>query len=262
MLIFTDLDGTLIDHDSYSWEAAKEAIGRLKSKGIPIIPCTSKTRAEIEFYRGKIGLGTPFISENGGGIFIPKGYLGEDIECDKETGEYQVIELGIPYEEIRAKIDELRDFGDLCGFGDMSFEEVAEDTGLCLEQARLAKEREYDEAFVFSGDEEGLVREIERLGLNWTKGGRYWHIMGDNNKGKAVEILIATYAEESGRAPKTVAFGDSLNDLPMLKAVDSAILVQKKNGSYDPRVDFEGLIKAEKPGPEGWNDEILKIINR
>ena len=86
-----------------------------------------------------------------------------------------------------------------------------------------------------------------------------WHVMGANDKGEAVRILTELFKTEN-RKLRTVGLGDSLNDLPMLKAVDIPIVVQKKNGSYDPRVKVKGLRKAKKPGPEGWNEEVLKLL--
>jgi mannosyl-3-phosphoglycerate phosphatase len=253
-LVFTDLDGTLIDHNTYSWKDAEPAINKLKVAKIPIIPCTSKTRTEIDFYRKKIGLGDPLISENGGAIFVPKGYFDSEYDYDKELDDYNVIELGRPYGDIRGTLDEMRSFGNIVGFGDMSVEEVAKDTGLSLEEAKMAKEREYDEAFRFNGDEEGLKRAIEKAGLSWTRGGRYWHIMGDNDKGKAVGILSKLYGN-----CKTIGLGDSLNDLPMLKAVDTPIVVRKPDNSYDKGIDLPDLIKAGGIGPVGWNKAILGL---
>ncbi len=259
-LVFTDLDGTLIDHDTYSWKPAEGAIRLLKGRCVPIVPCTSKTRAEIEFYRKRIGLEDPFISENGGAIFIPRDYFDFELDYDREEGKHRVIELGTPYREIRCALDEMRSFGDIVGFGDMSAEEVARDTGLSLEEARMAKQREYDEAFKFSGDEGGLKKAIEKAGLNWTKGGRYWHIMGDNDKGKAVKILSELYSRTEDCILRTVGLGDSLNDLPMLEAVEIPILVQKKDGSYDSRVDVPGLIRAGAPGPRGWAQAVRSLF--
>jgi mannosyl-3-phosphoglycerate phosphatase len=258
ILVFTDLDGTLIDHDTYSWKEAEPAIRKLQELEIPIIPCTSKTRSEIEFYRKQIGLSDPFVSENGGAIFMPIGYF-EGFDNSKIIDGYIVEELGTTYAKIRELIKDFRSYGKLSGFGDWSAEEVAKDTGLSLEEAKMAKKREYDEAFVFEGDEEGLKEAIKNASLNWTKGGRYWHIMGDNDKGKAVNIL-SNYYKRSNPDLKTVGLGDSLNDLPMLQAVDIPILVQKKDGSYDTRVNVNGLIKAKKIGPAGWNEEILRLL--
>jgi len=263
LLVFTDLDGTLIDHDTYSWEGAKQAVGKLKDLEIPIIPCTSKTRAEIEIHRLKIGLKDPFVSENGGGIFVPPDYFDFSFDFTKKTGDYYVIEFGADYKELRDTLSEIRREvrGKLIGFGDMSAKEVAEDTGLELGDALLAKTREYDEAFIFEGDEEKLKKSIESRGFNWTKGGRYWHVMGDNDKGKAVEVLRKLFLKKY-KSVKTIGIGDSLNDLPMLRAVDIPILVQKKDGSYDNKIDIPNLVRADGIGPVGWNRTILNLLSK
>ena len=60
-IVFTDMDGTLLDHDTYSYEQAKDALLMLKEKNIPLIVCTSKTRAEIVDFRKKIGITSEFL---------------------------------------------------------------------------------------------------------------------------------------------------------------------------------------------------------
>jgi HAD superfamily hydrolase (TIGR01484 family) len=80
LIIFTDLDGTLLDYSTYSFEPALPALQLLKERDIPFIICSSKTKKEIEYYRKKIGNNHPFISENGGGIFIPKGYFMFEVQ--------------------------------------------------------------------------------------------------------------------------------------------------------------------------------------
>ena len=74
-LVFTDMDGTLLDHHTYSFEAAKPALTALEKKDIPVIPTTSKTFAELQPLRESIGLDGPFIIENGAAIFIPHGFF-------------------------------------------------------------------------------------------------------------------------------------------------------------------------------------------
>ena len=73
-VIFTDLDGTLLDHHTYSYDAARPALERLRKSEIPLIMVSSKTRIEIEVLRTEIGNREPFIPENGGAIFIPDDY--------------------------------------------------------------------------------------------------------------------------------------------------------------------------------------------
>ena len=69
IIVFTDLDGTLLHPRTYSFEAAMPALKLIKEKDVPLILCSSKTRAEIEVYRKKLDNQHPFVSENGGGIF-------------------------------------------------------------------------------------------------------------------------------------------------------------------------------------------------
>jgi len=264
-VVFTDLDGTLIDHNTYSYEAAKPAIEMLKERDIPLIFCTSKTRAEIEVYVRELESSHPFISENGGAIFIPKDYFSVDYPVSKTEGNYNVIELGTSYNTLRHVLTDIRSHEkmDIIGFGDMDDRGVSEDTGLDIESARLAKMREYDEAFKLNGDEETadrLKKHIKSEGLNYTRGGRYWHILGDNDKGKAVSILTELYRKEYGDV-KTIGLGDSLNDLPMLKAVHVPVLVQKQNGKHDPKIDYPGIRRVEGIGPVGWNMAIQEIVS-
>jgi mannosyl-3-phosphoglycerate phosphatase len=264
-VVFTDLDGTLIDHNTYSYKAAKPAIERLKEKDIPLIFCTSKTRAEIEVYVRELKSSHPFISENGGAIFIPKDYFSVDYPVSKTVGNYNVIELGTSYNTLRHVLTDIRSHEkmDIIGFGDMDDKGVSKDTGLDIESSRLAKMREYDEAFKLNGDEETAERLKEYIkseGLNYTRGGRYWHIMGDNDKGKAVNILTGLYKKEYGDV-KTIGLGDSLNDFPMLKAVDIPVLVQKQDGKHDPKIEDSEIRRVEGIGPIGWNMAVQEIVS-
>lgn len=72
LVIFTDLDGSLLNHEDYSFTAARPSIERIKTAGIPLIITTSKTRLEVERLQQEMGIREPFIVENGGGIFFPR----------------------------------------------------------------------------------------------------------------------------------------------------------------------------------------------
>ena len=265
LLIFTDLDGTLLDHETYSFEPALPAIELLKEKRIPLIICTSKTRAEIEEIRSQLQNIHPFISENGGAIFIPKGYFSFSFSFDKEEPDYFIIELGTPYPKLREVLKRMRRLllTKIKGFGDLSSEEIAHLCGFSVAQAELAKQREYDEPFFLEDEtaEDTIYKMAAHSHLQITRGGRFYHLIGNNSKGKAVVLLKDIYKKKS-RQLKTIALGDSLNDLPMLKAVDYPVLVQKVDGSYDPQVKLKNLIKASGSGPSGWQEAIYKLVNR
>jgi mannosyl-3-phosphoglycerate phosphatase len=263
-LVFTDLDGTLLDYRSYSFEAATPALQFISSKNIPLIICTSKTRAEIELYRRLLANHAPFVSENGGGIFIPDSYFSYDFDYDKEVDGYIVIEPGTPHKILIELLNSIKkDTGvNLKGISDMTIDELSEVSGLNKEQAGLARKREYDEPFIIYGDEgdkERVKEEITRRGFRHTEGGIFQHIMGENDKGKAVRVLIDLFRIKLSE-PKTIGIGDSLNDLPMLEAVDIPILVQKPGGGYDSRIKLDNLVFAQGIGPEGWNRAVLNLL--
>jgi mannosyl-3-phosphoglycerate phosphatase len=259
-VIFTDLDGTLLHPKTYSFEEATSALAMIREKNIPLVFCSSKTRAEIEVYRKRLINIHPFISENGGGIYLPVGYFPFHKSGDRRNG-YELIALGMPYEEIRKRFIALRDRLGIAvrGFGDMSIEEVAALTGLTGEESRLAKQRDFEEPFVFPHKpDERFLREIEGEGLRWTQG-RFFHLMGDHHKGRAVNTLKRLYEQKDGPVT-TIGIGDSLNDLPFLLAVDRPVLVKKESGTHDARIDIPGLVRTKGIGPAGWNEAVLELV--
>jgi len=259
-VIFTDLDGTLLDEASYSYEEALPALEQISTSGTPLILCSSKTRAELENYRTQFDNSHPFISENGGGIFIPHGYFSVPFKAEDAKG-YQLIRLGMPYAEIRQKFVRLREKlnAKVRGFADMTVAEIAILTGLTESEAMLARQRDFDEAFIFEGDpDERFFQGIEEAGLNWTQG-RIFHIMGNHDKGRAVDILMTLYRKQFGSLT-SIALGDSLNDLPMLRAVDKPVLVRHRDGSYDNRITIIDLVHTQLPGPSGWNEAVQQLL--
>ena len=77
------------------------------------------------------------------------------------------------------------------GFGDLTAKEIAKITNMTYEDACSSKKREFDEPFVLDGNEEekeAFLIAIKEKGYNWTEG-RFLHILGNHDKGKAANIL-------------------------------------------------------------------------
>ncbi|MDP4029012.1 MAG: HAD-IIB family hydrolase [Gallionella sp.] len=265
-IIISDLDGTLLDSANYSYAAALPSLGMIRARDVPLILCSSKTRAEIEVIRRQLHNNHPFVTENGGGIFVPHGYFSglpdaPDMPDTVESGGYRLVALGTPYAEIRKRFVRLREqLGiKVRGFADMTAEEIAALTGLSRDDAVLAGQRDFDEPFVFEGaPDERFLQAIEADGLNWTQG-RIFHIMGRHDKGRAVSLLKSLYEKQFG-AVVSIGLGDSLNDLQMLQAVDRPVLVRHEDGSHDARIAIVGLLKTQLPGPTGWNETVLQLL--
>ncbi|MHB1290691.1 MAG: HAD-IIB family hydrolase [Sulfuricella sp.] len=257
-ILFSDLDGTLLDAVRYSFNDALPALSLIQAHGVPLVLCSSKTRAEIMACRQRMHNFHPFITENGGGIFIPQGYFSAPV--DSVDG-YQRITLGTPYAEIRRHFVALRERlgASVRGFADMTAGEVAKLTGLSCDDAILSKQRDFDEPFIFDGAPDArFLQAIEDAGLHWTQG-RVFHIMGKHDKGLAVKTLKALYEREYGEI-FSIGLGDSLNDLPLLQAVDRPVLIRHEDGSFDSRIAIAGLMKTQSPGPQGWNEAVLQLL--
>lgn len=265
LVVFTDLDGTLLDRATYSYAAAMPALELLRRKNVPIVFCSAKTMAEQEVYRKELGICDPFIVENGGAIFVPHGYFPFDFNYDRTISSYSVIELGIPYHEVRAILARIRaEIGiDFKGFGDMSPEEVAKETGLDLDMARRAKEREYDETLKLEGSRETINRvlnAIKKEGLNYSHGGTFCDVMRGNDKGRAATILIELFRRKLDKI-QTIGLGDSLNDQPLLSTVDIPVLVKKPEGQWE-ELDLPRLRRVQGVGPVGWRQAMEEFIEQ
>ena len=268
LVIVSDLDGTLLDGRTYSWTPAREALQLLARQNIPLVLVSSKTRTELEPLRLQLDHHAPFIVENGGAVFVPKGLFPFPLDSTVLRGSYQVLETGAPYARLRTALKEIEQLVGcpLKGFGDMTVEELMQCTGLSRTEAILAKQREYDEPFVLdpgSGRAEDVRCLAEQRGLTVTRGGRFYHLMGSANKGRACRSVIDWYrrALPPNSPPlQTVGLGDSLNDLPMLAAVDHPILLPHPDGSHDPEIRIP-VMRTREGGPVGWNAAVLEVVS-
>jgi len=263
LLIFTDLDGTLLDHHSYSFKGAEEALMRLHRLVIPIVLTSSKTRAEIQSLQEKLKLCEAFIVENGGGIFLPAGHPMQDNKNFQQLGEYRGRRFGKPYTYIREIFAKFQAAYKLKGFGDMTVDEIGELTGLGPDEASQARQRDFSEPFLFMGEPrpQELKEELAEHGLTVTRGGRFYHLMSaGQDKGLAVAETARLFQADCHGKIVTVGLGDAENDFAMLKVVDIPVLVPKPDGKY-ANLKLPGMRKAPYPGSRGWGAAMTKILD-
>jgi len=274
IVIFTDLDGTLIQHEDYSFAPVKPLLRKLQSKRIPVVLASSKTRTEIEYYRREMKLTDPFIVENGGAIVIPRGYfepqfLRRHLAHLQNRGSYACVQLGRPYEELIKVFDEIRAESGvpIVGFHQMDLHEIVQHTGLDRRQARLAARREYDEPFLIPGNPSaGTVRTVKSLatkrGCRVVKGGRFYHLTGKATKGQAVRALMQIY-RVSHQIQVFIGLGDSENDLSLLDAVNVPILMAKPDGTFDATILRRiPSVKRALAGPAGWLQIVSALLRQ
>lgn len=263
MIIFTDLDGTLLNHHDYAFSAAAPALERIKQRRIPLVIVTSKTRREVEPLRDAIGMNEPFIVENGGGVFFSTGYRGLHIKNALKTEYYDLLTLGLPYAQIRRVFEKVRQEFDAKGFGDMTATEIAMLTNLSKAQAVRAKDREFTEPFTLGPgqDVEGIAALAAKSGMAVTKGGRFYHLIGkDQDKGRAVCMVRDIFQQHTGAKLIAVGLGDSENDRSFLEQVDIPVLIPHPERGYLD-MDRPGLLRAKTPGSRGWNDVMEGLLD-
>jgi mannosyl-3-phosphoglycerate phosphatase len=255
----------LLSHDSYSWEGARPAIEELRRRRIPLVFCTSKTRAEVKPLRKAIGNNDPFIVENGGVVIVP---AEKSPRPAPPKGRARTLLLGQPYNQVVAALRKIARKNGIRvrGFRQMTNKEVAERTGLPLKQAALARQRETGEPFLFEDATQREIRSFTRiaheLGYTIQRGGRFWHFSAGCDKGIALSAVVSYYRMAWRTEIRTIALGNSANDLPMLQLVQWPILMPLPDGSYDAEVTkaLPRIERSPEPAPEGWGHAVLHAV--
>ncbi|WP_323020137.1 HAD-IIB family hydrolase [Pararhodobacter sp.] len=241
LIVFTDLDGTLLDHQTYDAQPARPMLERLAARDVPVILASSKTAAEIAVWQHDLGLTRwPAIVENGAA-------LAEGAFDDSA------------YRRIRAELARLS--APFRGFGDMTLAEVAALTGLTPEAAALAQTRAHSEPGLWQGTEAALPAFLDTLktrGITARRGGRFLTLsFGGTKAGRMTELATRFGADTA------IALGDAPNDAEMLAAADWAVIVRNDHGpGVAPLPDETGVIRTRAPGPEGWREGMAAVLDR
>ncbi len=263
IVIFSDLDGTLLDAD-YSWRAARPALALCRRLGVKVVLVSSKTRAEMEPLHRRLDLRTPLVSENGCGVFFPAGLPKPSVPYRRVDAWWRVG-LGRPYREVVHDFRRLRHIlgWQILGFSDLNANGIAALTGLAPAAARRAARREFDEPFTIVGppgaDLGRMEREAKAMGLVLRRGGSFHHLHSGPGKGAAVEMVVS-WLRGLGPVRRTVAMGDAPNDFDMLAAADLPVLIG--SGRRYPGLSLPGLRRTALEGPAGWNQAVLEILGQ
>ncbi len=252
LIVFSDLDGTLLDHETYSFDAAKPALQALRDHNCHLVLASSKTAAEIDEIREQTGFAhCPAIVENGAGRLEP----GQSAQSLSDGA----------YHEIRTVLDQvprsLRQHFE--GFGDLTAAQVAELTGLSVPASERAKTRCFSEPGRWLGPPEALKDFLEHLAerdLTARQGGRFLTFSFGATKADQMFKIASRFAP----AP-ILALGDAPNDIEMLEAAHYAVIIKNEGGTGIPKLQHEPanhIHRTEAAGPTGWNSAVLSLMDR
>lgn len=251
LLVFTDLDGTLLSHSDYRWDAARPALERIARIGAGVVLASSKTGPELTSLRSDMGLEQwPAIVENGAGLLEP--HAGT------------VAEASV-YAQLRA--DTMKISANLRsrfqGFGDMDLAQIREITGLPQADAQRSKQRAFSEPGVWSGTAAEKVEFLKQLaehGISGREGGRFLTLSFGQTKADQMARITARLAPRH-----TIALGDAPNDVEMLETADFGVIIANQHRSPLPSLSGElagRIIRTTLASPEGWNDAMLAHLDQ
>lgn len=274
LVIFTDLDGTLLDYDGYAWQRAGGSLQHVRTRRIPLVFCSSKTLQEQMSYQHEMELEEPMVVESGGAVAVPRGYFPDEVVegvaaeegADlRGVGDRRILALARGIDDLRRALDEVRDETGLPvrGFTEVSLAELMERTGLPEAHALRARSREYSETVhLDAGPEawEELSSALEERGFGLHGSGPLATVVdAATDKGRGVRVVTLLFRRSGGEELETVALGDGLTDEPMFRAVDRGFLVERPGGGW-AEIDLPGVERVAGVGPHGWEPVVRRLL--
>jgi len=265
IIISTDLDGTLLDNFNYSFVSIYPFYDAINENSILIFN-TSKTFKEICEVDKSLVANSPSIVENGSAIFIPLKLKLEISSTFKLLDKYKVIILGIELDEIEKLLMEpsVSHYLKNCNFlNNMTIDEICKVTGLLPNIASKSRKRDFSKSFLWNGsisDFKKFELTLKNLNLRILKGGRFYHIIGSSNKGKALRLILEIYKKNFPyESFITIALGNSENDNSMLKVTDFAGVVRSSADFILNLKRKKNVFYSNSLAPLGWKNVLLKM---
>lgn len=255
LIIFTDLDGCLLNKHDYDWSPAARVLNTLRDRKIPVVMNSSKTVAEMRQLATELGLSdATFVSENG-------SVIRWGVEVNPQAGEIEIVAAS--HAQILRVLADLKSRFRFRSFADLGLSGLVDTTQLSEEKATLAMQRQGTEPLLWDDtDDERSVFEqlLSDQQLSLTKGGRFWHVAGQTSKGIAMRMVADRFAGSVGKTT-VAAIGDSPIDQSMLDMADVPIGISTPSG-LGVTVDPARGIVARSQGSAGWAEAVTELLKR
>jgi len=265
LIIFTDLDGSLLDSESYSASPADTLFGLLDSHGIPVIFNSSKTFPEMIKIRRLTDNHQPFVVENGSAVYVPLDHEIAVAEGLESVDGYRRYVLGQERQQIQSFLRSMQAEFRFRPLTEMSAAECIEVTGLTRADVLMAQTREFSEPLLWHDNEDALntlATKTAAAGFHLVIGGRFVHLMGSTDKNLAQCWLVNQMRLIHGKDFKVMALGDSENDAQMLADADYPVLIRSDKHRFPEIKTKASLYRTTRIGPSGWHEAVRRIFSQ
>lgn len=219
--IVTDMDGTLLNPQRVITDYTLDVLNACRQKGIRLIPASGRTRASMRPHVERLNTGMPYIGGNGSEIVSPDHQLIEQLTLDIPLAKELCARLAGEGFHVQVYGDDAFYYAKECE----ASERYKRSSGMRGEEVGdLARFLSFRTPKILSIGDPALVEKVMPV-MTAAYEGRATFTMSEINfleaepigatKGEALRRLAAMRGDILPE--RTVAFGDSLNDLSLLQ---------------------------------------------
>jgi HAD superfamily hydrolase (TIGR01484 family) len=253
-LLFSDVDGTLLDRQGRFAMTAQELAPHLRT--LQIVLASSRTVRELADVQRALGITGPVVAENGAVIGLPWD-ANDTAPASRTVIDGRAWSL-IGSDETATSLQAL-------------VREAARAVGVSyVDQVDVEPmvDRRRSVALRAAGDGDDqlatllpLLQALRGRGLTVASGGAWWLVTRDADKGRGALQLLERLRQTDARVRDQLlviaAVGDGDNDVPLLQVVEQRFAIARADGTWhaDLRA-VAGVRLVQTPGIDGWCDVI------
>jgi predicted mannosyl-3-phosphoglycerate phosphatase (HAD superfamily) len=235
-----------------------EFTAALDHAGIPAVWVTARSRGQMDDPRRRLDHSHPFIAEEGCGVYLPEGYFHLRPAKTVRLGRFTCIPIAEPQPAAREALESLSEDTGVSGvtLRSLSARQVMRNSGLSLQDADLARQRDFDELFFFAGATEqdiaGFVAEGRNRNLQLRQHGVLWSLAAGASLSLCIRALSKLYERALRSRPAILGIATQEESRELFAACDRAILLGHP-ASYASGSHPSKAREIPFPAPDTWD---------
>ena len=261
IVIFTDLDETLLKENKYHYNILNSFIKKLLKFGFIIIPVTSKTYLEVIDTLTHIKYKLPFSVENGAAYYLPI----------KNTKDYIYKKILNPYAVNKTIIRKILNknifknyLQNIKFIENLPSIDQKKITKLNNKQLENFNSRQYSLPVLLNGDKyfkKNFEASLLKYNLKVIFGGKLNNISGLHSKLNSLNFFTNQYKKKL-RTKKiiTISLGDHQNDTEILNYSNYSGIIKNETYKVINLKKKNNIFRSFTSAPYGWVEVLKKII--